>query len=440
MARVLFIVKDLKMEPLGIMYLSAALKKAGHEVELVRMENQGYSDVIYEYEPDFVAYSVCSGLEDYYFELNAEVKIYLTPPAVFPKSIWGGPSVTFSPERYESLPLSHYVRGEGESAIVDIVEGRTPKHLRLVDVNAIPSPDREIAYQFEDLRNNPIKNIISRRGCKYSCSYCFNREWNRLHRSQMKKEIIRHRSVDSVIAEGADIKAKYPVKLINFVDDNFVTSLPWLENFSAKWKEQVGLPFFCSVRPDDATDYNIYLIAEAGGAVINMAIESANDENRRKILTRSGKKGAVKRTLEWVHKYGMRSRLQNIIGLPVDDPLADAYETLDFNIECQPTSSWCALLQAYEGTEIYEIARKKGCIPEDSAVDKEFFGVSTLKIRDRRKIERLHKLWHFVVRYPFLRRLVPVLIRLPLPFFMWRWFFQWTKKRLAEKELWQVFG
>lgn len=440
--KILFVAKELRMEPLGIMYLIDALKRAGHGAKLERCDldiKAGYDEFksvrceVSEWQPDFVAYSVCSGLESFYFELDSYLRQYAKKPF---RSIFGGPSVTFSPERFPDHAIK--VRGEGEVAIVDAVEGRPHKDLRLVDIEHAPIPERDEIYRYGDLRNNPIKNVISRRGCKYACAHCYEREWTRLHREQLPKGIVRYRDIDSVLDECQELSMNWPVEMINFVDDNFASSLPWLESFAPEFKKRVGLPFFCSVRPENATEDVVRLIAEAGGRNVNMAIEAANDHNRRVILTRTGSRDDVRKAIELVHKYGMVTRLQNMIGLPVPNSLADAIETLDFNCEVRPTTSWCAILQAYKGTKVYEIAKQGGYTPEDGATDESFFGISTLKLRGRRKIERLHKLWPVMTQYPWLRPFLWLLIRLPLPFSWFRWFHRWSKKKLSEKEYWAV--
>jgi len=437
MARVLFVAKELIMEPLGILYLSSALRAVGHTVGLARCDyGESPEEVARKFKPDIFAFSVCSGLEDFYFDLAHRLVGDLE---LYSRTIWGGPSVTFSPHRYRGL---RHVRGEGEDAIVNLVEGREPDHLKLTDLSSIADPDRGLAYQFADLEADPIKNVITRRGCTHTCSYCFNSSWNKLHKGQLPKGIIRYRSPEAVVQECIDLKDHWPLRMINFVDDNFVSSVEWLEKFAEDFPVHVGLPFFCSVRPDDVNAYRMQLIADAGGAVINLAIECANDNNRRNVLLRTGTKEAVLRTIALVHKHGMRTRLQNIIGLPVDDPLSDAYETLDFNIAAQPTSSWCALLQAYPGIKVYDIARERGCIDFDSpkATDSEFFNESMLRIKDKRRIERLHKIWHLAAHYRVVRWLTPLLIRLPLPFSWFKWVFKKSKKWLAERDLWKVFG
>jgi radical SAM superfamily enzyme YgiQ (UPF0313 family) len=441
MARILFVVKELKMEPLGIMYLSAALKKAGHEVQLARYDyGTSPEEIVMNWRPDWLAYSVCSGLEGFYRKVDYVLREAAASVGYLARPMCGGPACTFQPFG-RSMYLGTEFRGESEHDVVRYLAGESfsAGHAMIVpDLSALPWADREIIYQFDDLRSNPIKNVITRRGCKYACSYCFNREWNRLLRKQLPRGIVRYRLAGGVTAECRELRDKWPLKMINFVDDNFIDNWQWLYQFAHVYKRSVGTPFFCSARPDDMSEDKMGLLAYAGCSCLNLALESANDENRREVLTRGGKKEAVIRTIELAKKYGIRTRLQNIIGLPVDDPMADALETLDFNIRAQPTSSWCSIMQAYKGTRIYEIAKKRGMTPDDDSVDHGFFGVSTLKIRDKRKIERLHKLWHLIVRWPWLKKLAMTLIKLPIPFSVFRFVFKHTKKWLAEKEYWWV--
>lgn len=438
--KVLFVVKELRMEPLGIMHLSAALKAAGHKVDLACLDEvddrRNLLNLHDLSKNDFLAFSVCSGSEEFY--LNQALNLLEFVGKV--RTIFGGPAVTFNPEAFRSCACDYTVRGEGEKAIVDIVESRPHEDLELVDLNSIPLADRMIVYKYRALELSPIKNIITRRGCKYACSYCFNREWNRLHKDQLPKGVIRYRDVRSVVDEGFYLKFSWPVKLINFVDDNFASSVEWLEEFVRGWSTRVKLPFFCSVRPEDASDEVMEMISRAGGVIANMAIECANDVNRREVLTRTGTKEAVERAIQSAKKFGVRTRLQNIIGLPVEDPVRDGLETLDFNLKVRPTSSWCAILQPYKGTRVYEIARERGAVEENHPVDVGFFNESCLKIKRKREVERLHKIWPLVTRVSILRRIVPFLIKLPIPFSVWKWVFNHTKKYFAEKELWRVFG
>ena len=87
---VLFILKESVMiERIGVMYLSAALKKRGHGARLVMADTvgiEGLKGVIRDYKPRIVAYSVMTGEHVILAQLNRSLKkefdfiIFDTPP------------------------------------------------------------------------------------------------------------------------------------------------------------------------------------------------------------------------------------------------------------------------------------------------------------------------------------------------------------------------
>lgn len=428
----------MKMEHLGIMYLLSSLKSAGNLTYLLRRDiynNDSFFYYVQQINPDYICYSVYSGSEKYYFDLDATIKNKL--PNLNYITLYGGPAATFDPDIFQG---KNYIRGEGENSILDFINGQKYKDLILIDINKIPFPDRKLIYSYPDIKNNPIKNMITRRGCKFNCSYCFNNRWNKLHKGQCKN-IIRIRNVEDVINEALELKEKWqPLKMIHIMDDGFIKPIEWLKEFAILYKKKINLPFICNAHPNDITDEAAKILSSAGCAIISLALESANDENRKTILNRVGNKEQVKQAIQICNNYNIRTRLQNIIGLPIENSLSDAFETLDFNIKCKPTSSWSALLQCYKGSQIYLKAKKDGFIPDDDSVDDGFFGVSTLNLKKKILIERLHKLWPLITAYPkIFRPITPVLIRIPLPFKLYKYIFKITKKALSERDLWTVY-
>lgn len=115
--KILFVTQPFIIEPLGIMYLSAQLKKAKHETDLITTK-EDYIKKIEEWKPDIIAYSVITGSQHDYFKLNNEIK------EKFPNilTFMGGPFITFSPETLEKENLDIICIGEGEEAIVELAD------------------------------------------------------------------------------------------------------------------------------------------------------------------------------------------------------------------------------------------------------------------------------------------------------------------------------
>ncbi len=172
--KVLFITKPFIIEPLGIMYLSAAAKAAGHKTDLARISDD-LNKKIDEFKPDIVAYSLMTGDQDLYLDLNNSLRRNHQFLSVF-----GGPHPTFFPELINEDGVDIVCRGEGEQAFVELlnkqeksedivqlenftikINGRINQNgMRpLANLDSLPFPDREIVKQFPEIRNEPIKHL-----------------------------------------------------------------------------------------------------------------------------------------------------------------------------------------------------------------------------------------------------------------------------------------
>src|SRR4030042_1037709 len=178
--KILFITQPFVIEPLGIMYLSAQLKKSKHETELITTK-EDYIKKIKDWKPDVIAYSVITGSQHDYFKLNNEIKEKFPPIITF----MGGPFVTFSPETIEKEKLDIICIGEGEEAITELADklekkqditniknlwvkknGKVYKNKvrpLIKNLDKLELPDREIIYKYEEQKNNPIKHFIATR-------------------------------------------------------------------------------------------------------------------------------------------------------------------------------------------------------------------------------------------------------------------------------------
>ncbi len=91
--KILFIYKYEYVEPLGIMALSAQIKKKGHEVYFIDLKfSKDYIKEIEQIKPDIIAYSITTGKHKFYKNLNLELKKKCKFFSVF-----GGPHCTFFP-------------------------------------------------------------------------------------------------------------------------------------------------------------------------------------------------------------------------------------------------------------------------------------------------------------------------------------------------------
>jgi Fe-S oxidoreductase len=263
--RVLFVIKQIDYEPLGLLYLSSTLRQAGHQVRLAVAAEEDPVAVAREWQPGVVGYSVYTGSQTFYRDLNLRIKAAV--PGVV--SVFGGPHPTYFPEFIHEPGVDAVCLGEGEGALLDLVNAveagrplsgienwwfkrdgeveRNPLRPLEPDLDRLPFPDRELIYSYDPFtRQSGIKHFITSRGCPYNCTYCFNHALAALYRGKGRR--LRQMSVDRVIEEVKGVQERYPLQFVVFLDDLFIVSTGWLRELAARFPREIGLPFFCNVR------------------------------------------------------------------------------------------------------------------------------------------------------------------------------------------------
>ncbi|MEW6221249.1 MAG: radical SAM protein [Thermodesulfobacteriota bacterium] len=415
MARVLFVEHRLRNEKLGIMVLSAVLKQHGHETALVQTAQEDLDAVLDAFAPDWIAFSVMTG--EHQRALATARAIKERRPVT---TLFGGPHCSFFPEIGAEPGVDYVIQGAGEEIILEVLAGRlSPGVFRgnlVRDMDRLPFADRDLLYGEPRFRDNPIKNVMTLRDCPYNCAYCYNHLWKSLYADQ-RDGLFRRRSVENVLAEIAAIRERFPLAKINFLDDNFLFDGAWVESFCQAYRQEVGLPFLINVRANLVEERTVQMLREAGCEMVNFALESADPEVQRKILNRGAftNEGVI-RSIELFHLHGIRIRMQNMIGLPVPDPLADAMNTLRFNLEHRVEDSWVSIFQPYPRTRLAEYAVEHGFLKDASldACAESFFDESRLVIPDRDKLNRLQKWWYFIVRHQLPEPVIDLLLELPM--------------------------
>ena len=284
--RIQFLLKNTGMyERLGIMTLSSVLKKKGHEVSLTLTEELSEEDIVKNvktYKPHILAYSVMTGEHVYHIELNQMVRSHYNDAL----SVFGGPHPTYCPEMIEKDYVDAICRGEGEMYFTQLVEkleqgqdfydtknfwfkkkdGSIIKNKMgslIENLDNDPSPDRKLMYDADKaLKARSTKMFMATRGCPYQCTYCFNHAYNALTKG--KGEMIRSRSVDSMLNEIQEVKDNYFMDRVHIEDDIFLLKPKgWLEEFAEKFPKKIGLPLFVNVRPETINEKTGFLLNHA---------------------------------------------------------------------------------------------------------------------------------------------------------------------------------
>jgi len=406
--RVLFVEDKLRTDKIGFLYLASILKEAGHKVDFCQV---GVESIDSYFPTDFIMYSVMTGDHEWFLEKNMELK----KEHRF-KSVMGGPHFTFFPEQGLDNPYVDYVvQGPGENIILDLVGGKLPRQVvgSLPDVNSFPAPDRSLLYKYDEFGKARMKRFIATRYCLHSCKYCFNHLFKSLYKDE-KDKFKQHLTPRKMVDEIKQVKDTYGLELTYFNDDDLAASKDWLFEFGDIYAKEVNIPYCGSIRAS-SVDFNILnYMAITGCDFLNIALESANPTTQKFLRRGNITNEQVEAACRYCDELGIKVRLQNMIGLPVDDPLADALETLEYNIKINPTDSWSAIFQPFPKTDLWKYCLDTGIIEEDTQA-KTFYSGTQLKIPDPEKIDRLHKWWFFAVKHQLPIELVKILLEIPIP-------------------------
>lgn len=321
MKRVLFITKPFIIEPLGIGNLSATLKKDGYKVDLIQTGNNVNDTIkeVIEFNPDFLCYSIWTGGHCYFFKLNQQIKDALRKRII---SIFGGPHCTFYNNIILSEGVDYLVKGEADTALPFLLKQindnyRPPSVISTTlapqNLDDLPLTDRVPLYKYKHNKENPIRNLMTSRGCPYSCTYCYNEKFNEMFEGSK----VRLRNMNMVIEEAVKIKKDYPATgYFFFNDDELGGRKDRLRILASDWKQKVNLPFHVQMRIENIDSDSIQMLKSSGCDSLTFAIESGSYKTRKNILNKKFTNELILDKVKILHQNKMRFRVENMIGIP----------------------------------------------------------------------------------------------------------------------------
>jgi anaerobic magnesium-protoporphyrin IX monomethyl ester cyclase len=431
--KVLFIEEYLPQEMLGIMWLSRAIKDAGHESKCLFIPDKEWIQKVVEYNPDVVCYSMTTGMHLYLADVNRKVKQVL--PKVL--SVFGGPHATFSPEFVELEGVDAVCRGEGEEAIVELLDrlqkkqdhydvrnfwfkrrdtGEIVKNENrplVADIDQLGFPDRDVIYEAGAIyRDSDRKVFVSQRGCPMPCSFCFHHAMKKKVYNARNSAYVRKRSVSHLIAEINHVREKYNLKFVHFLDDIFNLRNDWLDEFCERYPKEVGLPFDVILMANMTTEEHIKKLKQAGCVYARIAFEAASDYVRNAVFKKNTTRQQLTDAAGWIKKYGIRLGSLNMLGGP-GGTMDDEFATVKLNIECKVDHPLVSLMQPYPMFDIADMTREMGyAVAGYDDFPQKFNRTTSILFDNKTEIENLHKLFPILVRYPWLMPIAPRAIKL----------------------------
>ncbi|MBQ4123157.1 B12-binding domain-containing radical SAM protein [bacterium] len=157
------------------------------------------------------------------------------------------------------------------------------KHMYLIEGNKIFNEDPQLNSNFP--QNWESYELTTTRGCPFGCSYCSSSKIREIYKGNGK--FFRFRSVDNVIKELTEAIEKNPnIKEIRFWDEVFTTNKEWIEEFSKKYKEKIGLRFVTWGHPLLIEKETMEMLVDAGLRRIIVGFQSGSPHVRNEIFKR----------------------------------------------------------------------------------------------------------------------------------------------------------
>ncbi len=322
----------------GPLILGGILKRAGHTVEVYEELNGRLPLKKCLKQADVFSIYTMTSTAPRAYEL-ADI-IHANSDA---KVIIGGIHASALPEE-AAAHADHVIVGEGESVILDVIEGRlTDPVIRTAppqNLDALPLPDYSILKTPCD-----AANIMTTRGCTYRCTFCTT--------SRMFAPY-RQRSVDSVIEE-IRIYKKMGFRYMNFEDDNFTADKERaIEICRRLIKENLTFKetFFFG-RTDMADDEELMsLLERAHLNRVLIGIESLNEKALDQIHKGQHREDII-RAAESCRRHKIRLIASIVLGLDADTK-KDIRTAVRFAKDLDAYQLQPAVLTPYPGTPVYE--------------------------------------------------------------------------------------
>lgn len=321
----------------GPLILGRILKDAGHTVEVYE---ELYKDLDFDTIKDadvFCIYTMTSNATRAY-ELGDIFRNKYKK-----KVLMGGIHASSKPD--EALKhADQIIVGEGENAILDVVEGNITDSIvyapPVKDLDTVPFPDYSIL-------KTPCKvaNVMTSRGCPFGCIFCTT--------SRMFYPY-RKRTPDNVIEE-LQMYKDMGFKYVNFEDDNFTADKNRAKEILQKMiqNDLVFKETFFFGRTDMANDEELLaLLRDAHLNRVLIGIESLNQESLE-YIDKHQKIKDIERCGNILQKYKIKLIASIVLGLDYDTK-EDIRKTVDFCKNINAYQLQPAILTPYPGTPVYD--------------------------------------------------------------------------------------
>jgi len=181
------------------------------------------------------------------------------------------------------------------------------------DLDALPFFEKDLWEEY--IRVGDHYMTMASRGCPYRCTFCFNNSFSQLPDGARGK-YVRRRSVDHMMGELLQAKRRYRLRMVDFEDDIFTMDKRWLRAFLDRYKREIRRPFQCLTHARFVDREITTWLRDAGCEVVQMGVQSADEEYRKQQLRRHEDDSQLLRAIDALNQSGIKLKIDHIFGLP----------------------------------------------------------------------------------------------------------------------------
>jgi len=310
-----FLIEPLTFPPLGPLYLSSYLKRAGHDV--VVYDYDDYEMRMREKRWDKVEKADVVGItgttpqfKDMVHFLGWIKRRDYGKGKVF---VAGGPHASSDPQSCLDAGFDAVVIGDGELAFQEVLQcGLKGYHSHKVSrLDDLPFPDwsainiKKYHYKVD---GSKAMSLITQRGCPYACAFCCHWEGYRT---------VSFRSPGNVADEIEQLRGLYDYEAFMFWDDEFNLNRERTLKLCEALKP-LEIKFRCFIRANLFDAEVAQAMKDAGCVEVGCGVESGS----QRILNIIGKGTTVEQNTmarNICRMLGIRFKAFTIIGLPSED-------------------------------------------------------------------------------------------------------------------------
>ncbi len=389
--------------PLGLAYIATALAKAGQNVSVADLcfsaeDKETLRDMIKRNMPELIGISI-RNIDNLTYPKSIFYLPYIKEITNFIKTlskaliVAGGSGFSLFPEeslRY--LGIKYGIIGEGESAMTSIANRISVKKdfhdipnlcyiennlffsntvLREEEFHDFSSPDRRFVDNIAYSKLGGMANVQTKRGCPFNCIYCTY--------PYINGNLLRLRNPSDIAGELEELKYKYEVNHVFFVDDIFNCPEAHASGICEEIiRKKININWTCFATPKGITKELVGIMKRAGCSGIEFGTDSGSEKMLNN-LSKSFSLVDVEKATEACRDVDLPAAHYVIIGGPGENK-ETLEETFSFFDSLRPDAVIALTgLRIYPNTKLLRLSRNEGIVPEGkSLLEPEFYISSRL--------------------------------------------------------------